>query len=211
MKGNDRFVIWALAISLAIHAVFLTVVRFSRPVEAQERPPTHVTIQDIIHVPPPTPTPKPVVVHPQKSHPKTNPQVAVTVPRTRGGGKGATPGPALPTPGSNIGTGSDPSASPEPTDPPKPRCSAPYVAASVTNAVPAEAPEAAEGQTGVAQVKVNLSDTGAVLAVSIYATTGNTFLDSAALRAARQSSYRAETRDCMPVGGSYLFKVDFQN
>jgi hypothetical protein len=34
-------------------------------------------------------------------------------------------------------------------------------------------------------------------------------LDQAALRAARASTYRAEIRDCVSVGGSYLFAVDF--
>lgn len=76
--------------------------------------------------------------------------------------------------------------------------------------MPAEAPQAAEGETGTAQVKVDLAATGAVLGVEIYKTAGNLFLDRAAMRAARASTYKAETRACESVGGSYLFTVEFQ-
>ena len=44
---------------------------------------------------------------------------------------------------------------------------------------------------------------------SVLATSGNRWIDRAALAAARQSRYRAEVRGCAPVGGVYAFVVDF--
>ena len=189
----------------------MTAVRFTRPVEAQEPRPTHGDIIHI-HVPPPTPTPRPVVHH-VVSQPKSHTQQHVALVKTtspnKGGDKSTVANPQ-PTGGTDaIGTGTD--TSPAPTATPQPHCSAPYVPASVTNAMPAESPEEADGATGQARVKVDLSAAGAVLGVSIYTSTGNPLLDRAAMRAARASTYKAETRDCEPVSGSYLFNVDFQN
>ena len=61
-----------------------------------------------------------------------------------------------------------------------------------------------------AQVRVTLDPSGAVAAVDIYRSAGNALLDREALRAARQSTYRAEIRDCVSVRGEYLFTVDFR-
>ena len=50
---------------------------------------------------------------------------------------------------------------------------------------------------------------GRLTAQSVLASSGNRWLDREALAAARQSSYRAEIRECAPVGGAYAFIVDF--
>src|SRR5579862_7579022 len=211
MKSSDRIIVWALAISLAIHAVVITAVHFKRPAEAQEKPPTRGEII-VVHVPPPTPTPRPEVVKPVQPTKPTTPNVHPPVvgpvrPGTKGTGSNPKP-PTVVGPGT---VGTDVVGTIGPTATPQPKCSAPYVPASVTNEMPAESPEEANGATGQARVKVDLSATGAVLGVSIYTSTGNLLLDRAAMRAAKASSYRAETRDCEPVSGSYLFNVDFQN
>ncbi len=72
-------------------------------------------------------------------------------------------------------------------------------------------PDDAEQMTGTAKVAVALTPSGSVSAASIYRSTGDMMLDRAALRAARMSTYSPEVRDCTPVGGTYLFTVDFTN
>jgi TonB family protein len=211
MKSSDRIIVWALAISLAIHAVVLTAVHFSRPVEAKEKAPTPAAIRVIVREPPPTPTPPPEKTKPVQPTKPTTPNVRppVTGPSKPGAGNDKNSKPPTGD-GPNIGV-TNVAVTAAPIESPKPRCSAPYTAALVTNAIPAESPEEANGAIGKAQVKVDLAATGAVVGVSIYASTGNMILDRAAMRAAHASSYRAETRDCESVSGSYLFTVDFQN
>jgi TonB family protein len=58
-------------------------------------------------------------------------------------------------------------------------------------------------------VRVDLTQTGAVRAVSIARSTGDPALDAAALEAARRSTYAPEVTDCAPQPGSYLFRVEF--
>lgn len=211
-KRSDRFLIWALAISFGLHAIILLSLRHVQPVEAKaEQTPTPMRV--VIEVPPPTPTPKPEV-----TKPKPVPSQAaaappnVTPPRTQpnAGPPVAAPGPVTTgSPGLGIdGTGT-PVPSSAPTEPPKPACSVHDTPASVSNVVSPETPESADGQGGTAQVRVSLASSGAVVGVAIYKSTGNMLLDRAALRAARVSTYRAETRDCAQVGGDYLFTVDF--
>ena len=206
-KRGDRFLIWALAISLSLHAVILLGMRHMTPVEAKtEPPPTRIVMEE----PPPTPKPPPATPQPIRTHP-TAPSAPVAPPKLpiAGPSKGdpvipqSTDGPG---PVTGIAT-SEPSAAP--TDTPKPQCSVPYAPARVIDAITPTAPEDADAQTGTAQVRVDLAPTGAVVHAAIYRSAGNMLLDQAALRAARSSTYRAETKDCALVGGSYLFTVDF--
>ena len=67
------------------------------------------------------------------------------------------------------------------------------------------------GSSVTAMIKVDLDTDGHVTGVSVYASTGSLELDEAAMRAARESTYAPETRDCRPVAGSYLFKVEFSS
>lgn len=208
-KRGDRFLIWALAISLSFHALILLGLRHITPAEAKAEPPaTPISIEH--HVPPPTPKPPRATPQPTNVRP-TAATAAVVLPKVpiAGPAQGppvipqATDGPG-PVPG--IAT-SEPSAAP--TDTPKPQCSVPYAPASVVDAITPTAPEGADDQTGTAQVRVDLAASGAVVKATIYRSAGNMLLDQAALRAARSSTYRAETKDCALVGGSYLFTVDF--
>jgi hypothetical protein len=68
---------------------------------------------------------------------------------------------------------------------------------------------AEEGATGTAQVKIGLTSGGSLAGEQLYATSGNRFLDEAALLSARMSRYTAETIGCEHVSGSYLYEVIF--
>lgn len=216
MKSNgNRILAWAIGGSLVAHLVFALVVRSMPVAIAKEQPPTK---GGIIHIrmtpPPPTPTPKPQP--PQPHHPTapaSRPVVHPPIANNHGPAPGkpsipviaATAGPGIGDPGPQVVT------SPEPTATPRPACSDPNVAARAIEPISPSIPDDAAGQSGVAQVRVTLTPSGGVSQVDLYRSTGNLSLDRAAVRAARLSSYRAEIRACVPVGGSYLFTVDFEN
>jgi len=85
------------------------------------------------------------------------------------------------------------------------------VPAAITDAQPADLPTIAAEQhvTGIASVKIALDAAGRLTSSSVFESSGNRWLDQAALRAARSSRYSAESRDCAHVGGTYAFVVDF--
>ena len=85
------------------------------------------------------------------------------------------------------------------------------VPASVSDASPADLPAIAAEQniTGITAVRINLDAAGRLATSSVLASSGNRWIDQAALRAARSSRYSAEVRDCAPVGGAYAYFVDF--
>jgi TonB family protein len=74
-------------------------------------------------------------------------------------------------------------------------------------AVPAIAAE--EGITGLAQVKLDLTSSGSVAGARLYHTSGNAWLDQAALQSARLTRFSAESAGCERVAGSYLYEVEF--
>jgi TonB family protein len=90
-------------------------------------------------------------------------------------------------------------------------CAVPSAAASVAAAELAELPViAAEQQrTGIVAVRIDLDPRGTLARASVLDSSGNRWIDLAALRAARLSRYSAEVRDCERVGGAYAFIVDF--
>ena len=213
-RRSNRFLMWALAISLAAHAVFiywgqsLTVgsadpVETPHPFRFDPRRPTP---------PPPSPivTPKPVAQprRAQTSQPRVTTPPTATDSRV---GPVAPPGPTVtggPVTGPDIG----PTGPPEPTAAPTVACTAPDIAAHALNAITPETPRLAqeEGLTGTAQVKVSIDAAGSVTDVSIYRSSGSSLLDTAALNAAKESTYKADIRNCEAVPGSYLFTVVFQ-
>jgi TonB family protein len=85
------------------------------------------------------------------------------------------------------------------------------VPASISSAAPAELPTIAAEQnvTGITEVRIDLDAAGRLGKSSVLASSGNRWIDQAALRAARTSRYSAEMRDCEPLGGAYAFVVDF--
>jgi TonB family protein len=85
------------------------------------------------------------------------------------------------------------------------------VPASISNAALADLPAIAAEQniTGTTAVRIDLDAAGRLTKSSVLASSGNRWIDQAALRAARFSRYSAEVRDCAPVGGAYAYIVDF--
>lgn len=209
-RSSNRILVWALAISLAIHAVFAIVARTMPPAQAEPDKPQHISIVRIAP-PPPTPpaTPRPEQKHTASPrHASTHARTSVHPPRVvvNGGGSVsagplvvATAGPSIP---GDDGAGS---ATPSPS----PACSNPYVQAHVIDPISPDVPEDAAGIAATAQVQVTLDDRGRVTDAHIYASSGTMSLDRAAVLAARRSTYAPQVVDCQPTGGSYLFKVDF--
>jgi len=214
-RRSNRFLTWAIAISLAAHAVVIYWAQDLHNGNAEPAPtPSVITLDPARPTPPPTVivTPKPVVpTHPQQTsqhHPRPpvshNSDTTTTV---------EPPGQITPPGQPDVGPpGPGPSGPVEPTEPPAPSCTAPDVAAHVVNTATAETPEVAQeqGVTGTTQVEVSIDPDGRITATSIYRSSGSQALDNAALAAARQSTYKADVRDCEAVAGSYLFTVVFQ-
>lgn len=83
--------------------------------------------------------------------------------------------------------------------------------ASITHAEPADLPAIAAEQnvTGITSVRIALDASGRLTNSSVLESSGNRWIDQAAVRAARFSRFSAESRDCTHVGGEYAFVVDF--
>lgn len=90
-------------------------------------------------------------------------------------------------------------------------CAVPFASAAVADATAADLPPIAAEQnlTGTTQVRIVLDPGGRLTEKTVLVSSGNRWLDGAALAVARQSRYRAEVRDCAPVGGTYALLVDF--
>ena len=90
-------------------------------------------------------------------------------------------------------------------------CRQPDASATTVYAAPADVPPiaAAMRQSGTAYVRIDLDANGTVRETSIVKSSGTPHLDRAALQAAQQSKFQPEVRDCRPVGGEYIFVVDF--
>ena len=90
-------------------------------------------------------------------------------------------------------------------------CTVPNHQAKTIIAVPAETPPIAAQDylTGTADVQVDIDANGSTIGAYIMKSSGVPILDRAALKAARESSFQPEVRDCAAVAGSYIFQVDF--
>lgn len=181
--------------------------------------------------PPPTPLPKATPPPVKATHPPPPPkQLVVKPPKTtsksetgpserkadtskpvseEGVPQGSKEGSAAPAP-QPVSTA--PPAPPAPTPTPKPACANPNAPATIKGtAADAEYPDIArqQGAVGTATVKVTLTASGSVSDASINKSAGNPALDRAAIDAAKATQYIAETVNCVPSAGSYLFQVDF--
>lgn len=178
---------------------------------AAEQPPTRVVVVHI--VPPATPTPQPVrqphAVVRAPSHSHVAVHVPVAIPHVQGTSSNNDAGVSLPAGTAGPAQGSDIAGSPAPS--PKPACSQPDVPARTIDAVSPSTPDDAAGVEGTAEVAVTLDATGRVVSARIYRSTNDLRLDRAAINAARQSTYAPALVDCLPSGGEYLFRVDFQS
>jgi protein TonB len=216
-RRSNRFLMWALAISLATHAVFIYWAQDMHGSSAEPAaPPDIIRLDPLRKPPPPEPivTPKPVVpvkpavaartsrpvltrVHDNANTDTVEPPVGPVGPV----------GPINPN-GPDVGT----TGSPSPTGSPAPSCTAPDVAARALTTVTPDTPAMAQeqGLTGTTQVQVSLDPSGSVTDVRVYRSSGSQLLDNAALGAARQSTYRPDVRNCEAIAGDYLFTVTFQ-
>jgi TonB family protein len=90
-------------------------------------------------------------------------------------------------------------------------CASPNIPASIAGYAFYETPSiaAAQGATGSASVKIDLASNGALVGNTLYASSGNPWLDAAALRSARMTHFTPELRNCQHVGGTYLYTVDY--
>ncbi|HEX3463507.1 MAG TPA: energy transducer TonB [Candidatus Elarobacter sp.] len=88
-------------------------------------------------------------------------------------------------------------------------CAFPQAPAAVTYAAEPDWPLEHDVTSGTTSVKVDLTAGGTILGASVVRSSGNVWLDSAALRATRLSSFRPEIRNCSPVAGSYIYVVQF--
>ncbi len=73
-----------------------------------------------------------------------------------------------------------------------------------------QVPEIARGThtSGESLVRIDLDAGGRLRGASMHHSSGNRWLDLAAMESARLSSYRPEVQNCVHVGGSYLIAVD---
>jgi TonB family protein len=88
-------------------------------------------------------------------------------------------------------------------------CTTPNAGAAVTTPAPPVISKNAKGVHGVMQgsALVTIAPSGKVLAVRIDQSSGNTAVDQAILRAAKNSTYSPKIENCKPVEGSYDFFV----
>lgn len=66
-----------------------------------------------------------------------------------------------------------------------------------------------QGVTGTADVKIDLTSTGKLAKEELYGSSGNPWLDRAALLSARMTRFDAAVVNCEHVGGSYMYDVEF--
>ncbi|HYZ15801.1 MAG TPA: energy transducer TonB [Candidatus Acidoferrum sp.] len=90
-------------------------------------------------------------------------------------------------------------------------CAVPAASASIAGAPYFSMPEIAKLKkvTGETVVRVDLDKSGRVQGQRLQRSSGNQWLDGAAMTTARLSRYSPEIRDCVKVAGSYLIAVAF--
>ncbi|MDE2482954.1 MAG: TonB family protein [bacterium] len=205
-KRTRRVLIVAFVLSLLIHAVVATGVRWSAPVERV--PDAQVVHLDHVHPlpivrrtpPPATPTPAPPTAAPS-ARPEPRPRPRKKPSRVgAGAGTGAVAARSV---------ASLPSVTPRTT--PTPNCASDLPAALASAPpIPDIPPAARAAQTsGVARVKVTLDASGAVRDAAMVASTGNPGLDALALQMARAARYTPARHACAAVAGTYTFAVRF--
>jgi TonB family protein len=214
---SNRVLAWAIAISLAFHAILLSLSQNMTLSTADDQTIAHMRIEHRSKPLPPPATPKPRVApaHASAAHrPSAQPARVPPHPAVQPAGpKESVAFNAVGLVGpSEPGASGNATGSPEPTAPPSPSCPAPNVPAKTIDVVTPSTPQDAadRGVIGTATIKVSLSQDGVVVGVSIFRSAGDPLLDLAAERAAEQTTYSPEIQDCMKVGGDYLFTAEFQ-
>lgn len=90
-------------------------------------------------------------------------------------------------------------------------CASPNVPASIAGDAYYQMPTIAmeQGVSGTSQIAISLSDTGKLLSHRVFASSGNSWLDQAALKSVRLTRFSPEMQNCRRVGGTYLYAVDY--
>ncbi len=89
----------------------------------------------------------------------------------------------------------------------------PPTPAAIVSRAEADFPEMARtmhSDGGTVIVKLDLDPAGHVAKTSVQKSAGNSLLDQAAIKAARQTSYKPATESCKTVASVYLMVVDMR-
>jgi len=234
-----NFLLYGFAISIALHLIGGPFLKFKNTQTTEETPQkvTVVRVPTPPPTPPPTPTPKPTLpptpppkqtpppqqtpapqqprikINTQKTESKSNtgPSEA-TNKYTNGNTQGIPQGQGTAAPSTSTpATAAPATAAPTPRPTPTPQsCARPNVAATTLHPVEPDTPPMAQQQgiQGTVQVVVSLNAESRVVGSRIQ-TSPSAILNSAALSAARQSTFQTEIRDCKPIAADYIFSVDF--
>jgi len=223
-----HFLGWAFVLSLVLHTLAIPLFPdLNKHHEDQQVEKVSVTKKIRVRVPtpppptpapPPTPTPPPQATPPPKKQTAPQPKLKLNVPKTSNSSStsSTTSTYTAPKSGSEAGVpAGQGTASPSPATPAPtlaPACANPTHDATVTNPQVPDYPSSARdlnlGPVTV-QVEVTVSATGSLVDAKIYKSSGNFAIDRNALLAARQSSYAPAAKNCTPVQGHYLFRMDF--
>jgi TonB family protein len=237
----QNFLIYGFGLSIALHLLIGPLVKFDRTQPEEEKitkttidhvatpPPTPPP------TPKPTPTPPPTPPPAKTPPPKTNtpepvkPRIKINTLKTTAVKGGETEAVNTHTSGSENGvpTGTSTAAAPvpvsaataapapPPTDPPTkpPSCANPNVEATTTNAVAPDTPPIAQQQgiTGTVNVLINLDANSKIVGTPTVQSSPSQLLNAAAIKAAEESTFRTEIKNCEPVAATYIFSVEFNN
>ncbi len=203
---RNRYLWWALAISLVIHlcvALFLQ----KNPLDLRSGV-AHITVQAL---------PRPLTIARQTPSPPTPPPSPPPTPAPKAHAAVATPtkhkGPG------RIPAAPPPTASPRPPPTPKPlptpavacvaQITPPHMLAEPT--APAIDPATrAERTSGTSTIAVSIDASGTFQNATIQSSSGNAALDVLALQMAKNAEYAPATQNCRDVAGTMLFRVRFQ-
>ena len=203
---KNRYLWWALAISLGIH-VFAALFLQKNPLDVRSGV-AHITVQSI---------PRPLTIARQSPSPPTPPPSPPPTPRPKAHAANAIPLAKRRGPG-RLAAARPPSASPHPPTPqPSPTPALACVARSTPPLMLAEptAPAIdpatrAERTTGTSTIAVAVDARGAFQNATIRSSSGNAALDVLALQMAKNAAYAPATQNCRDVAGTMLFRVHFQ-
>ena len=202
----------------------VTVVRVPTPPPTPPPTPTpHPTLPPTPppkQTPPPQQTPQPqqpkIKINTLKTTSKSNGPTEAANKYTNGNTQGipqgqGTSAPSSAPPATPAPATAPPTATPRPTPTPQ-SCARPNVAATTIHPVEPDTPPMAQQQgiSGVVQVVVSLNADSKVTGTRVQ-TSPSAILNSAALSAARQSSFQTEIRDCKPIAADYIFSVEFNS
>ncbi|HEX3551056.1 MAG TPA: energy transducer TonB [Candidatus Elarobacter sp.] len=231
MTTPKRLLVYAFALSIALHVIALQLVR-PMPNASAEEPVPSIPVTRLPTPPPtPRPTPTPHATPQPTSTPRSRPpaprRILVTLPHAvaHNGGPsrpadadlGLPAGPEGPDTGPSAGPASDATpaavAASTPTPQPTPTplaCARPDVPAATLRTAEPDTPAIAQQQGifGTVQVVVSLDARSRLVAVHVQSSP-SAMLNAPALAAARASTYRTEIRDCVPIAADYLFSVEF--